>query len=104
AQKAIMLVLRVPAGNRVFAETERLGSDAAGSKYLAIVEAVIAQSAAQFNPKQPPFGRHGAPRRSAHDCNWRCHILPFALRLAFHATSAGRGRKSASAIASLMMA
>src|SRR5262249_61946555 len=99
-----MIVLRVPAGNRVFAETERLGSDAAGSKYLAIVEAVIAQSAAQFNPKQPPFGRHGAPRGSAHDCNGRCHIWPFALFFNDPATSACSGRKSASANASLMMA
>jgi hypothetical protein len=103
AQEAVVFVLGVPSGNRVLVETERLGSVAAGSKYLAIVEAVIAHSAAQLNPKQPPFGRHGAPSCGAHDCNRHCHIWALALSLALHATSECIGRKSASANASPMM-
>jgi hypothetical protein len=85
AQEAVVFVLGVPSGNRVLVETERPSSVAAGSKYLAIVEAVVAHSAAQLNPKQPPFGRHGAPSFGAHDCNGHCHIWPLALSLALHA-------------------
>jgi hypothetical protein len=105
AQEAVVFVLGVPSGNRVLVETERLGSIAAGSKYLAIVEAVVAHSAAQLNPKQPPFGGHGAPSRGAHDCNGHCHIWPLALSLMLaHTTSGCFGRKTALANASSMMA
>jgi hypothetical protein len=74
AQEAVMFVFGVPSGNRVLVETERPGSVAAGSKYLAIVEAVVAHSAAQLNPKQPPFGRHGAPSWRIRDALRHRHI------------------------------
>src|SRR5262249_51373104 len=50
AQKAIVLILRIPAGDRILAETERLGRGAAGSKYLAVIEAVVAQPSTPIDP------------------------------------------------------
>jgi hypothetical protein len=82
AQETIVLVFGVPPGNRVLVEAERLGSITAGSEELAVVEAVIAQSATQLNPKQPPFGGHGDPGLAPRDCKGQRHEGPLVLSLA----------------------
>jgi hypothetical protein len=97
AQETIVLVFGVPPGNRVLVEAKPFGGVAAGSEQLAIVEAVIAQSAAQLNPKQSAFGGHGDPGLASNDCNGQCHEGPIALSPAL-AHAAPRCRDFAPAI------
>jgi len=46
AQESVVLILCVSAGYRLLIETERLGGGAAGSKHVAVIEAVITQPSA----------------------------------------------------------